>query len=208
MKKSMQSAYTDMMNNLAKSTVAVPVHLQGAATARAWWEDENSLMAKATIAPVEQPTEALEKASSKGNYHSVFSQDPKTGSWTHITDADTHEDARHELDSERRKGNKAVKIVVPTEKANWHEMGRDGIQKFVTDKLAKSSAENETDEAYDEDEKEESKKHESAESPTEEKDEKDEGAEDEDEDKGEAEHDPADIYKSLDALATRMLGRK
>lgn len=68
MKKSMESAYTDMMNNLAKSTSAVPLHLQSATGALAWWESPDSLMAKAQIGDdlekshVEDKEEAEEEA--------------------------------------------------------------------------------------------------------------------------------------------------
>jgi hypothetical protein len=57
MKKTMESAYTDMMSNLAKSTSAIPVHLQKAKGALAWWESEDSLLSKARIA------DRLEKSS-------------------------------------------------------------------------------------------------------------------------------------------------
>lgn len=46
--KSMADAYQDMRTNLAKTTVAVPRHLQGA-SALAWWESPDSLLAKTSI---------------------------------------------------------------------------------------------------------------------------------------------------------------
>jgi hypothetical protein len=56
MSKSMSSAYTDMMSNLAKSTAAVPLHLQKATEALAWWEGNDSLLAKSAIAaPADEP---------------------------------------------------------------------------------------------------------------------------------------------------------
>jgi hypothetical protein len=56
--KSMPEAYGDMLTNLAKSTVAVPLHLQGAQSARAWWESPDSLLAKTSIAGAADPTPA------------------------------------------------------------------------------------------------------------------------------------------------------
>ena len=45
----MQSLYQNAMENLAKSTAAVPMHLQGATGALAWWESSDSLLAKAEM---------------------------------------------------------------------------------------------------------------------------------------------------------------
>lgn len=57
--KTAAEAYNDMMLNLTKSSVNVPIHLQGATQARAWWEAEDSLMSKASIAGT---TESLAKS--------------------------------------------------------------------------------------------------------------------------------------------------
>lgn len=66
MKKSMASAYTDMMTNLAKSTVTVPLHLQGAKEALAWWESSDSLLAKSSVA--EESDEAYEEDEARGEH--------------------------------------------------------------------------------------------------------------------------------------------
>lgn len=71
MKKSMASAYTDMMNNLAKSTAAIPLHLQGAKGALAWWEQPDSLLAKSEIAPAEE----LAKASAENETDEAYEED-------------------------------------------------------------------------------------------------------------------------------------
>lgn len=74
MKKSMESAYTDMMNNLAKSSAAIPLHLQGATGALAWWEQQDSLLAKSDIAPAD---EALAKASAENETDEAYEEDEK-----------------------------------------------------------------------------------------------------------------------------------
>lgn len=70
MKKSMSSAYTDMMTNLAKSTVAVPLHLQKATEALAWWESPDSLLAKSSVGD-----DDLQKASAEHETDEAYEED-------------------------------------------------------------------------------------------------------------------------------------
>ncbi|HEY8405716.1 MAG TPA: hypothetical protein VIK67_02460 [Acholeplasma sp.] len=51
------------------------------------------------------------------NYHSIFIKDGNK--WVHHFDADNAEDAKEEMDSLRRSGEKVKKVVVPKEYANW-----------------------------------------------------------------------------------------
>lgn len=84
MKKTMTSAYTDMMTNLAKSTSAIPLHLQGATGALAWWESTDSLLAKAQI----DETDELKKSSAEHETDEAYEEDEQ------------HEDAREESTAE------------------------------------------------------------------------------------------------------------
>lgn len=73
MKKTMASAYTDMMANLVKSTSAIPLHLQPAAGALAWWESPDSLMAKSEI----DDTDELKKSSAEHETDEAYEEDAK-----------------------------------------------------------------------------------------------------------------------------------
>lgn len=95
MKKSMESAYTDMMNNLAKSTAAIPLHLQAASGALAWWEQPDSLLAKSEIAPAEEASEALAKASAENETDEAYEEDEKKDA-----EKESDEDEKEESEDE------------------------------------------------------------------------------------------------------------
>lgn len=104
--KSAAQAYDDMMSNLAKSTAAIPLHLQGAKGALAWWESQDSLLAKASIAETdllksshedeeeEEGTEGSEDAREESN-----AENDVHGGDAPIGDDDTVEKALASLDS-------------------------------------------------------------------------------------------------------------
>jgi hypothetical protein len=84
MKKTMESAYTDMMTNLAKSTSAIPLHLQPATGALAWWESSDSLLAKSQI----DDTDELKKSSAENESEEAYEEDEQ------------HSDPREESNAE------------------------------------------------------------------------------------------------------------
>lgn len=76
MKKTMESAYTDMMTNLAKSTSAIPLHLQPAVGALAWWESSDSLLAKSELVSEE---DVLAKSSAEHETDEAYEEDAEHG---------------------------------------------------------------------------------------------------------------------------------
>ena len=68
------------------------------------------------------------------NYHSIFVKS-KNGSWQHHFDADSHADAREEMDSLKNGGEKSKKFVVPKSEAKWNKMNAEDIHNFVLKRL-------------------------------------------------------------------------
>lgn len=76
------------------------------------------------------------------HYHSVFYKSKEPGSkWGHHFDADTKEDAGHEIESIRNQGHKAVRLTVPKAEAkNWSKVD---VHNYVEQRLATKKTANE-----------------------------------------------------------------
>ena len=178
MKKSMSSAYTDMMTNLAKSTAAIPLHLQKATEALAWWESPDSLLAKSSVGDEpEGGSETLQKGSVADKMRGLRQEGRNFEASTAKELANTYGTGdgaeMHATFLEATKGavktNKKQKATL-TGKAKaaadhnheWNQGRYEGlrdnpVKKALADLdeavaiLSKGSAEHETDEAYEED---------------------------------------------------------
>jgi len=65
-------------------------------------------------------------------YHSVFAKYKNAGSrWSNIFDADNHDDARDQHETNKNDGMHSVIIKVPASKAKWNKMSHDEIHSFV-----------------------------------------------------------------------------
>jgi hypothetical protein len=135
MKKTAESAYTDMMMNLAKSTSAIPLHLQGATGALAWWQGEESLLAKSSIAgPQEEaPSEEESDEDETEDPNMKDTRKPSSAS-TDVHGGDAAEEEEGEDAEEGDEAEKGEPAGTPMEKA-LAELSR------VSDSLMKSHSE-------------------------------------------------------------------